>query len=217
MYKLLLSLSFCLLMSLSSIASHVGGGVINVSVDSNDVATIDLFMYRDGAGITFPASFSINLTDPGSVTQSVALSFITQDTISDTPFFMERYHYSGTIALTASGSYTAMIAAPCCRNAAVQNVPSSTPTVLTTTFTHSMGSSLNTPVFLTAPIAKFPKDSLWTYNPMPYDADGDSLYWSLGGNGYINNYTIPPSNPGGALSIDPNSGVISWNASQVGI
>lgn len=218
MKKLLLSLFLTTALSVSSFASHIVGGVINVSIDSNDVATFDLYIYRDASGIFLNAtSFPITVTGPLSNSYTVNASFVTMDTLTDTPFVMERYLFSGTLSLTNSGLYTAEATTPCCRSIVVLNANPGVGTVLQTSFTHNMGLSSNSPVFLGNPIGKFPKDTVWNYNPMPFDADGDSLYWSLGGNGYLPGYTLPPSNPGGALSIDPQSGVLSWSASQIGV
>ena len=33
--------------------------------------------------------------------------------------------------------------------------------------------------YLSPPVAYLPADTLWSYNPLPFDPDGDSLVWSL--------------------------------------
>ena len=37
----------------------------------------------------------------------------------------------------------------------------------------------STPYFLAPPITYLPVNTQWTYNPLPFDANGDSLVWSL--------------------------------------
>ncbi len=219
MRKTLLTLLLNVALIGSLLASHIVGGVINVTIDdSTNVATFSAYVYRDVQGIPFNvATVNMDLVDPSNMSTTVPLAFSVKDTISNTPFLMERYKFVGSVQLSQSGFYTASYQTPCCRNAAVLNANPSAGALLETSFTHTMNTTSSTPVFLTDPVGKFPKDTLWTYDPMPYDADGDSLHWSLGGNGYIPGYTLPSSNPGGALSINAQTGVISWDASQLGV
>ncbi len=67
----------------------------------------------------------------------------------------------------------------------------------------------------------FPLDTVWNYNPLPYDADGDSLYWKLdtpmsASATNISAYTTPPGNANGPLTMDSQTGQITWSPSQVG-
>jgi hypothetical protein len=86
----------------------------------------------------------------------------------------------------------------------------------------------STPTFLTPPVAYLPVDSIWQYNPLPFDPDGDSLVWTisvpLGAGfpipvdvvGYVSLSDTLYSNPNGIFSIDAITGQISWNPKMVG-
>ena len=87
----------------------------------------------------------------------------------------------------------------------------------------------STPTFLTPPVAYLPVDSIWQYNPLPFDPDGDSIAWSITvplgagspvpvdvlGYGWLSD-TLLYSHPNGIFSIDPITGQITWNPKMVG-
>ncbi|HBF19920.1 MAG TPA: hypothetical protein DDW81_07455 [Cryomorphaceae bacterium] len=220
MPKLLLSLLLGFAISTPSFASHIMGGVINVSVDSTGTATFELHVYRDVRGIPF--GFTQVDLDVSSATTafqaSVPVSLVSTDTISDTPRVMERLIFSGSTSLPPAVDYTVSYVTPCCLSISILNMSNlGIGSTITTKFSYTSPNANNTVVYLNDPVGKLPKDSLWTYDFMPYDVDGDSIHWSLGATGYIQGYTFPPSNPGGTLSIDPHTGVLSWNPSQTGV
>jgi hypothetical protein len=87
----------------------------------------------------------------------------------------------------------------------------------------------SSPTFLTPPVSYLPTDTLWQYNPLPFDPDGDSLVWSLsvpysGGigaipdtvNGYVYLDDTTYSNSSAPFSFDAVTGQITWSAKLVG-
>ena len=50
---------------------------------------------------------------------------------------------------------------------------------LSTSFNVDTLNPNSSPSYLSLPVAYLPSDTLWQYNPLPFDPDGDSLAWSL--------------------------------------
>ena len=50
---------------------------------------------------------------------------------------------------------------------------------LTTYINVDNASPNSSPSFLTLPVSYLPAHIPWSYNPLPFDPDGDSLVWSL--------------------------------------
>lgn len=200
-------------------ATHLMGGEITVSVNPNNIAHFVLTLYKDNSPNTAGLGTNQNLDVSGMGT--VKLHLTSLDTlVSQYP--ITRHIYTGSAQLPSYGSFTAYWFS-CCRNNAIDNItnPGNQGFMIITEFTAYQGTSNSTPVFLNTPMVTFPLDSLWTYNPLPFDADGDSLHWSLDTpkvlyNSSVLGYSHPPSNPNGSFNIDPNSGLISWSPSQIG-
>ena len=87
----------------------------------------------------------------------------------------------------------------------------------------------STPTFLTPPVAYLPVDTIWQYNPLPFDPDGDSLAWTISvplglGSpvpsvvaGYTSlSDTALYSHANGIFSIDSITGEITWSPKMVG-
>ena len=145
---------------------------------------------------------------------------------SVTVYGVEVYSYLDTITLPGNGYYS-ITWDNCCRNVAIINMssPGSESLALAT---YIMVDSLNinsSPSYLTPPVAYLPVDTLWQYNPLPFDPDGDSLAWTmvtpLDDNGLVSGYeflsdTSFYSNVTGIFSLDSITGALSWNPSMVG-
>ncbi len=226
MLKRLLLLSLIISSAFTAKASHMMGGELTVKVSNGNIAYFTLTTYRDLYGVSFSPSVYIDINQ-GSINLSTLLNRVLLDTIPSNFYPVEINVYEGSINLgTANFNPVLPITASydnCCRNNAIQNLtnPGGLNMVLETNFLLNTNSS---PVFLAAPIIDWPTDTLWSYNPMPYDAQGDSLYWRLdtpkvsAGNVIANapGFTYPPAHPGGDITIDPATGIITYNASQIG-
>lgn len=219
MKKLITLLSLVLFTGYTAKASHLMGGEIIVSVNSSNAAHFELTLYKDNS----PNTASLGNTQYLNVSGigSVQLNLNSVDTIvSQYPTI--RYVYTGSGQLYSHGTFTAYWTS-CCRNAAISNSsnPSSENFHLKTEFTSFAGLQNGTPVFLNVPTVSFPLDTMWTYNPLPYDAEGDSLYWTIdtpltNPTSYIAGYTAPAANANGPMVMNSATGLIKWWPSQVG-
>lgn len=207
-------------------ATHLMGGEIVVGIDSTNTAHFVMTLYRDNGPSTAMLSSSqtiqiSSVSNPGMPGTSLTLNRVSVDTL---PSFypVERHIYVGSLQLSATGKFRAEWSL-CCRNHAIVNAsnPGSESMTLYTEFTTQSNQNSASPVFLNAPVVSFPLDTLWNYNPLPYDVDGDSLHWSIDTPvsifpNYIAGYSTPPANANGSLTMDPQTGQISWSPSQVG-
>ncbi len=220
MTKYILSIFFCLSL-LSTKASHLMGGEITVSVDSNNNAYFLLKLYRDVNGIGLPGSANLSVSAPNGSNFTVALNR-SKTSLIQGAYPSEANFYEGNVQLMQNGMFTAVYST-CCRNGSIVNLgnPGSDAFYVSTTFSSFQSNTNSTPVFLNLPVITFPIDSIWTYNPMPFDAEGDSLFWQIdtpmaAAGQHVNGYTTPTANANGPLSMDPQTGVISWSADQLG-
>lgn len=213
----LLAILIITALNFTSKADHYSGGTISVDLDSNGVATYTLLYYSD-----YPNSVSnistLDIAMPGGITKSLVLHLKDVETLLTSPMSTRQLIFQGYDTLTTAGTYSASYTHACCRNTRIVNLPfAAWPFPLEISYNYTPGQSYSSPVFLGSPLTKFPKDQLWSFNPMPYDKEGDSLFFRLGGSGYMNGYTVPPSHMSGIINIDPVSSVISWNASDTGM
>ncbi len=222
MLKKLLLLSFLFISLGPLMASHLYGGEITVKVGNADTAYINMNIYKIYTPASIPSAPTITLKQ-GNISHNVMLNVLVPDSLNED---IEIYRWSGKFKLSnynfVPGQTITATFQACCRNSNVYNISSSGSKqfVLESEFLYAPNS---TPVFLNEPIMGWPMDSLWTYNPMPYDADGDSLYYSIdipydhnGSNTIaIAGYSAPSAHPGAAYSIDAN-GTVSYAANQLG-
>ena len=227
-----------LLIATSSYATHLMGGQISATYLGSDTTgvhyAIDFTAYRDTIGIPISpnATFYISQIDTSGNWNSLFSSTVSFDTASGnlmpsvTVYGVEVYSYLDTITFPGNGYYS-ISWSECCRNAAIINMsnPSGESLALAT---YIMVDSLNinsSPSFLTPPVAYLPVDTLWQYNPLPFDPDGDSLVWTmvipLDQYGLVNGYeflsdTSLYSNVTGVFSLDSVTGALSWDASMLG-
>ena len=244
--KKTLTLFLGIAIAVSSYATHLMGGQISATYLSSDSAgshyILDLEVYRDTLGVSMYLSQTVEvyLLDTTVFPPSYSLAFshtIAFDTTSggamssfSSVYGIEIYNFRDTITFPANGNY--MIKwVECCRNAAIINManPSSESASFLTFVSVNSNAPNSTPTFLTPPVAYLPVDSIWQYNPLPFDPDGDSLVWTISvplgagnpipvdvlGYGSLSD-TVLYSNPNGIFSIDAITGQISWNPKMVG-
>ena len=142
---------------------------------------------------------------------------------------VEVYTYTDTVTLPGDGYYT-ISWQDCCRNIAIINMANAGAEnfALSTSFTVNSLSPNSSPSYLSLPVAYLPSDTLWQYNPLPFDPDGDSLTWSLTtplgnsvsgmpvlGYQFLDDTTLY-SNSSNPFSLDSITGELSWNAKMHG-
>ena len=244
--KKILTLCLGIAMAFSSYATHLMGGQISATYLSSDTSgshyILDLDLYRDTMGIPlsgFPAS--INIYELDLATGNYVLSFphtLTFDTSSGnamssmaTAYGVEVYHFSDSITFPANGYYMIKWSS-CCRNGAIINManPLSESMTFLTYVNVDSANPNSSPTFLTPPVSYLPANTVWQYNPLPFDPDGDSLVWHLsvplsGGfgtsipsvvNGYQYLSDTTYSNAAGIFSMDSITGEITWDAKMAG-
>lgn len=195
---------------------------------------IKLTAYRDTIGIPMAtaAMFQISM-DSAGVMIPITLLTVPADSISgglvmgvSAAYGVEVYTYTDTITLPEDGYYT-IYWQDCCRNAAIINMGNAGAEyfALSTSLTVDSLNPNSSPSYLTLPVAYLPSDTLWQYNPLPFDPDGDSLAWSLttplGSGGIVSGYqflddTMFYSNPSTPFALDSVTGELSWSAKMQG-
>lgn len=219
--KKLYILSLVLLCSaFSASATHLMGGQITCQQLTGNNYEIKMTLYRDSVGIPIAPSISMKITHMPSSSYT-SLSIIHTGAVN---FLngVEEYTYIGVAQLIPNTEYMISMT-NCCRNGAILNM--ATPlneslflnTILTT---DSIGNS--TPVFLNPPVTLAQRNSLYQYNPLPFDADGDSLAWSLStplSSNLIDTvagFTLPFADPGNTFTLDLLTGEITWVPNTIG-
>ena len=236
--KKLLLFTLATALSMSSYSTHLMGGQIVTSYLGTDSLgshyAVELTAYRDTIGIPMVTSavFYVSELDTSGNWNSLFSSTVSYDTTSGNLFLpvqsaygVEVYVYNDTITLPGDGYYSISYE-ECCRNGAIINMsnPLSESMRLTTYFTSDSLNPNSSASYLSPPVAYLPADTLWSYNPLPFDPDGDSLVWSLvtplGLTSMVNGYEYLSdsiySNPSGIFTLDSITGSLSWSASLVG-
>ena len=228
-------------LSVSSYSTHLMGGQITASYISSDSNgshyIVELDVYRDTLGI--PMNLSQQL-DIYILDSSFNYQYVSSPTISfgvggplssmSSVYGVEIYHFVDTITFATNGNYVIKWT-DCCRNGAIINMsaPLSESMSFATILTVDSANPNSSPTFLAGPVTYLPTNTLWQYNPLPFDPDGDSLAWSMSvpysggvnaipdtvsGYEYLDDTTY--SNATAPFSIDPITGQITWSAKLVG-
>ncbi len=223
--KKIYALLFALSMMASAHASHLMGGEILARSIGNNSYEVLLVIYRDTLGIPVAQTATLDVYDSqGNIafSQTMNLDTVYSGTLLPTSAYgVEIYGYFDTLTFPGPDTYS-LTWSTCCRNAAILNLsqPGSESMWLKTELMVDTSNN-STPVFLTTPVLVVPADTVWTHNPLPFDADGDSLVWSLDTPMNMNGqacagYTLPPSDSAGPFSMDPITGTISWDPAALG-
>ena len=211
----------------------MGGQIVVTNLGGYDYE-IKLTAYRDTIGIPMAtaAMFQISM-DSAGVMIPITLLTVPADSISgglvmgvSAAYGVEVYTYTDTITLPGDGYYT-IYWQDCCRNAAIINMGNAGAEyfALSTSLTVDSLNPNSSPSYLTLPVSYLPSDTLWQYNPLPFDPDGDSLVWSLttplGSGGIVSGYqflddTMFYSNPSTPFALDSVTGELSWSAKMEG-
>ncbi len=176
--KITLISILALLIGSSSYASHLMGGQITAKQINGLQYQVKLVAYRDTLGIPMYSTATFNYSDNASSWKISSIKPHGGAVVLING--VEEYTYTDTINFPAAGSYTVKWD-ECCRNAAIINMsnPGAESFYLNTIVAVDSVSSNSTPVFLNPPVTLAQLNNLFSYNPLPFDADGDSLAWSL--------------------------------------
>jgi len=235
MKKVLLALlTIMAFTSLKVNATHLMGGQITVEHLGTDSTLVRLTIYRDTTGIPMDTS-----------AQSFEISY---DSLCSAPFATILFDFAGfsslgsgveeyifTKTLSPSAGLPAYLSDSsaadyylkwiyCCRNNAIVNLtsPGSNNMVLQTRY-HTVGLAgfNSTPIFLNQPVTTAEINLPWAYNPLPFDADADSLYWYLDQpwdqcQSPCAGYYLPVGLPTDPFTINPATGQITWTPTALG-
>ena len=220
-----LAITILAISSYNMSATHLMGGEIIAQQISGLQYKITLTTYRDTIGIAMAPSANFSVKDTnGNVIMTFSTTYdsiISGNTLPMYPYGIEVYFFIDTITLPYGGMFT-IGWGNCCRNGAIQNItnPLNQSMFLQTEMTAMDSLSNSTPFFLVPAAIFLPINTQWQYNPLPFDPDGDSLYWSLSfplnnWNTACPGFTIPGSSSG-PMTINPITGTITWTANTLG-
>jgi len=221
-------------MAVSTYATHLmGGQIVATNIGGYDYQ-IELTAYRDTVGVPMAlvAVFNVFEQDTTGGWISLFTSSVNYDTTSGglmpsvtTVYGVEVYTFIDTITMPGDGYY-AISWDECCRNGAIINMsnPLSESMKLSTFLTVDSLNPNSSASYTTPPVAYLPAHTLWQYNPLPFDPDGDSLAWGLAtpegqtnpvsGYEYLSDSTY--SDSAAVFSLDPVTGSLTWSAKMVG-
>lgn len=236
--KRLLAILFLLGTALGAKATHLMGGDLIATSDSNGVYHITLTYYRDTIGIPLYQSEMIHVYSYNATTNTYTVDSVLNaplDTalslalLPSFPYGVEVGVYTATYTPTTVGQYR-FVVETCCRNGAIKNAAnplSESMTLYTDLLVDSLHNS--TPACLALPVAYFPVNQPATYNPLPFDPDADSISWNLntpistntftGGAFTFTNvlgFTAPSATVTGPFTMNAVTGEINWTPDTVG-
>ncbi|MEY3342474.1 MAG: hypothetical protein RL090_158 [Bacteroidota bacterium] len=226
MKKAFLLLSFTLL-SFSSISSHLMGGQITARNIGGLNYEITLTLYRDTLGIPISPGAQIDFIDAVTNIQLVGLTiYPTCQPAIGMGNGVEKYIYTDTVTFPYAGSFIAFYST-CCRNSAILNLPQPDTRSMFLDALIWADPTNSSPEFLNDPITIAQDSVPFSYNPTPFDADGDSLSWimdipldvsptSLSTGIPILPYALPPSDPSNPFTLNPTTGEITFTPIAIG-
>ncbi|NNC85945.1 MAG: T9SS type A sorting domain-containing protein [Bacteroidia bacterium] len=218
-------------------ASHIDAGYITYSHVTGNTYQVSLFLYRDCNGISPPTTAIINYTSscggdssvaltpvPGTG-QIVTLSLIALPVVTScTGGFalgIEEWEYTGLVTLPVNCSDWTFSFSTCCRSGSINTiVAAGSQSFYTETMLNNLLAPVNSsPAPISASVAEFCVGNAVGWNQGCFDADGDSLVYSLvcpkNSNSSFLSYNPPLScvNPIDAnppVYLNPVSGQISF-------
>lgn len=214
------------LFSTSSFASHLMGGQITAKQIGGLQYKVTLVAYRDTMGVPMYATATFNYSNTDTSNAWTTNSTRTHGGASTFINGVEEYTYIDTITFPVAGTYMVQWD-ECCRNAAIVNMtnPGSESFYLNTLITVDSASSNSSPVFLNAPVTLAQLNNLFSYNPLPFDADGDSLAWSLvtplsvsgmTSSTPVAGYVLPSGSSAQPFTLNAQTGEITWIPDMMG-
>lgn len=232
--KRVLLITLFIICNFNAFATHLMGGEIVAKYDSTSGKyVLILTHYRDTLGVPMYANTTFNIYKDSLGTYTLLASnsvplntTLSQLLLPNFPYGVEVGVYTDSVSLLP-GTYH-ITNETCCRNGAIINMssPMSESMIL---YTDLLVDSVHnsTPDFMAMPVAHFPINQPATYNPLPYDPDGDSIAWGLNmpiggviaGSGAlvpVNGFVAPAADPNGPFTINPVTGEITWTPDTLG-
>jgi hypothetical protein len=213
----------------------MGGEIVAEYSTAANGYVITITHYRDTFGVPLYTTIPVNIFQyDATVSDWIPFTFINipLDVAASTallpsfPYGIEVGVYRDTVPFP-TGHYR-ILNGTCCRNGAIVNMamPLNEELLL---YTDLDVDALNnsTPNFLVMPVAYFPINQPATYNPLPYDIDGDSLSWNLNtpytnyslspmALGTVGGFVAPSAAASGPFTMNPVTGEISWTPDNMG-
>jgi len=219
MKKALLLVLLCLSFTMRSNASHMMGGQITVSHISGMDYNVVYTAYRDMKGIPISTTATLNFVDSTSGT-SFTVTIPYDSVVTVLVPGVEEYTYHAVVTFPNTGNWLVSYE-ECCRNAAILNMAS--PGGESHYFYSNVlvDTTNSTPVFLNPPIVLAQDSVPFYYNPLPFDADGDSITWSLDiplsmSGAPVMGYVLPTSDSLVPFNMDPLTGEITFLPIAIG-
>lgn len=232
--KKLLTFVFVSAMAVSTFATHLmGGQIVATNIGGYDYQ-IEFTAYRDTIGIPMQlvSDFNVFEQDTSGGWNLLFTSSVNYDTTSGglmpsviSVYGVEVYTFIDTITMPGDGYY-AISWDDCCRNGAIINMsnPLSESMKLSTFLTVDSLNPNSSASYTTPPVAYLPAHTLWQYNPLPFDPDGDSLAWyldvPLSDQGSVSGYEFLSdtvySDSAAVFALDSITGALTWSAKMVG-
>ena len=205
----------------------MGGQIVATNIGGYDYQ-IEFTAYRDTIGIPMQlvANFNVFEQDTSGTWNLLFTSSVNYDTTSGglmpsvlSVYGVEVYTFIDTITMPGDGYYS-ISWDNCCRNGAIINMsnPLSESMKLSTFLTVDSLNPNSSASYTTPPVAYLPAHTLWQYNPLPFDPDGDSLAWHLAvpldDNGTVTGYEFLSdtaySDSAAVFALDSVTGALTW-------
>lgn len=222
MKKLLLILT-CLLSFINTQASHLMGGQITSRNIGGLTYEVTLTLYRDTLGIPMYQTANVEYYDNSLLLMVRTVLVGPAISIGNG---VEKYQYVDTVTFPYSGSFRIQFY-DCCRNGSILNIGAGAGSgYLYLDNILSVDSLNSSPIFLNDPITVAQDSVPFSYNPSPFDIDGDSLSWIMDiPMDYIQGttmgqpfpvYFLPPSDVSNPFTLNPVTGEITFTPIMVG-
>lgn len=197
-------------------ASHLMGGQITSKHLYGLTYEVSMTLYRDTMGIAINDSDYVYYSDT-----TIPIHRVSHIPVIQMANGVEKYIYVDTVTFSSPGQYSVDYT-QCCRNATIMNLdmPGGYNLYLDNVITVDTNNS--SPVFLNDPITVGQVGVPFTYNPLAYDLDGDSIAWDMDtpmdSPGYpIPGFYFPDSDTSMPFTLDLLTGEISFLPITAGV
>lgn len=216
--KKLLLLALVSSWMMQSNATHLMGGQITSQNIGGTTYIVTLTAYRDTLGIPMYTTATINYADANQAW--TASHVVNVSPANNYGNGVEEYTYIDTVTFPAAGDYNIWWS-DCCRNCALLNMTSPCAESFYLENRLYVDSTNSSPVFLNPPIPFAQVGTPFNYNPLPYDVDGDSLYWQLdtpltSAGLYVAGYVYPFADTALPFTMNPLTGEVSFLPNTIG-